>query len=280
MKLAFVGDVHGRVLHALAAVRQAQRDYGSAFDAVFQVGDFGAFPTAAELPWIGVDAVEASAREFLAVRAGTVAPAVLARLRAELPLPVVFLRGNHDNAAWLRGLPREGGLAAVDPHGLFRYAPDGTVLTLGRTRIGVLGGVQRPDPASSPVPLAELFDDDAFDTLWTIGPGHVDVLLTHEPPTGVAPPPNGSPRLAALARRLRPALHVGGHLHAPVGPIDVHGTTYLGLSSVLRSPRFDPRRAVRPRSIAVLDTDTRHVRFVESPALRQIRTDTLDRWLS
>jgi predicted phosphodiesterase len=273
MKLAFVGDVHGRVRHALAALHVAQDEYGAAFDAVFQVGDFGAFPTEAELPWIGVDADEPSAREFLDVLTGE-AP-------APTPLPsMVFLRGNHENAAWLRSLPLRDGLAHVDPHGLFKYAPDGTVLTVGTTRIGFLGGVERPDPASSPTPRSELIDEEAYERLWRMGPGRVDILLTHEPPTGVAPAPNGSPRIAALARRLSPSLHIGGHLHAAVEPVRANGTTYVGLSSLLRSPRFDPERAVQPASIAVFDTDSDQLRVIATPAMRAIRQDTLGRWLA
>jgi hypothetical protein len=168
----------------------------------------------------------------------------------------------------------------VDPHGLFHHAPDGTVRTVGSTRIAFLGGVERPDPASSPTPRSELLDDEAYDRLWQLGPGQVDILLTHEPPTGVAPPPNGSPRIAALARRLRPSRHIGGHLHAPVEPVRANGTTYVGLSSLLRSPRFDPERAVQPASIAVLDTDTDELRIIVTPALRDVRRDTLARWLA
>ena len=42
MRIAFVGDIHGRVLHLLALLLELQRT-GRAIDRVIQVGDFGAY---------------------------------------------------------------------------------------------------------------------------------------------------------------------------------------------------------------------------------------------
>jgi Calcineurin-like phosphoesterase len=279
LKLAFIGDAHGRVIHALAAVIEAQRQLGGQFDWVFQVGDFGSFPNPGEIRWIGVDAVEPSAREFLNVLRTPAPDQWLRRVRDQLSRPVVFLRGNHDSAGWLRGLPLQGGLAAADPHDLFRYAPDGTILDLGAVTMAFLGGIEKPGPASSPYPGTELIDDLAFGTLWALGPGRVDILITHEPPACACTFAEGSSRIAELVRRLRPAVHVGGHLHVLVGPVAVGGTTYLGLSSLLRSPARDPARALQPGSIAVMDTRHGKADHLDAPWLREIRADTLSRWL-
>jgi Icc-related predicted phosphoesterase len=279
LKLAFIGDTHGRVIHALAAIMEAQRQLGVRFDWVFQVGDFGAFPNPGEIRWIGVDAVEPSAREFLNLLRTPAPDQSLQRIRDQLSRPVVFLRGNHDSADWLRALPREGALAAADPHDLFQYAPDGSVLNLGAMTVAFLGGIEKPGPASFPHPGSELIDDLAFETLWALGPGRVDILITHEPPAGACTFAEGSSRITELVRRLRPAVHVGGHLHVPVGPVAVAGTTYLGLSSLLRSPARDPARALQPGSIAVMDTGHAEAVHLDAPWLREIRADTLSRWL-
>lgn len=279
MKLAFVGDVHGRVLHALAAVSHAQHRLGERFDHVFQVGDFGAFPRRELLPWIGVDADEPSAAEFLAVRERPAPDPWLTRVRALLENPIVFARGNHDDAHWLRSLDVVDGLAPADPHDLFRYAPDGTVLDLGTVTVGVFGGVEQPDPDSTPRPGGELLDEAAFALLWDLDGGAVDVLITHQPAAGICPYSGGSGRIAELVARLRPALHVGGHVHAPFGPLKLGPTTYLGLSSVLRSPARDPERAVQPASLAVLDTATMRTTVLDAPWFREIHSGTLGRWL-
>jgi hypothetical protein len=43
--IGFVGDVHGRVFHALAALATWRAETGRRFDLVIQVGDLGAFET-------------------------------------------------------------------------------------------------------------------------------------------------------------------------------------------------------------------------------------------
>lgn len=41
MKIAFLGDLHGRVFHALALVTTWQEKHGEKLDMVIQVGDMG-----------------------------------------------------------------------------------------------------------------------------------------------------------------------------------------------------------------------------------------------
>lgn len=49
MKVAFFGDVHGRVLHALGAAVMLQKRRGIRLDAMVQVGDLGSYPSAERL---------------------------------------------------------------------------------------------------------------------------------------------------------------------------------------------------------------------------------------
>ena len=44
MLIGIVGDVHGRVYHALAALAICQVKLGRRFDLLIQVGDMGAYP--------------------------------------------------------------------------------------------------------------------------------------------------------------------------------------------------------------------------------------------
>jgi hypothetical protein len=41
MLIGFIGDMHGRAFHALAAILTLQEKLGSRFDMIIQVGDFG-----------------------------------------------------------------------------------------------------------------------------------------------------------------------------------------------------------------------------------------------
>ena len=49
MLIGFVGDLHGRVLHALALIVTWQKRNGRRFDLLVQVGDMGAFPDMSSL---------------------------------------------------------------------------------------------------------------------------------------------------------------------------------------------------------------------------------------
>jgi hypothetical protein len=44
MQIGFIGDVHGQVFHALAAVTQWQQEMGCRLDLLIQVGDMGGYP--------------------------------------------------------------------------------------------------------------------------------------------------------------------------------------------------------------------------------------------
>jgi Icc-related predicted phosphoesterase len=64
-------------------------------------------------------------------------------------------------------------------------------------------------------------------------PTNTDVLITHGPPFGIldAPPAagfhNGCQELADAVVRVRPKLHVFGHVHGAHGILQVGGTTYV-----------------------------------------------------
>ena len=49
MLIGFVGDLHGRVLHAFALIVTWQKRNGRRFDLLVQVGDMGAFPDMSSL---------------------------------------------------------------------------------------------------------------------------------------------------------------------------------------------------------------------------------------
>ena len=67
-------------------------------------------------------------------------------------------------------------------------------------------------------------------------PNDLDILVTHEPPRGIldAVPPSGhhagSRELFDVIRRVRPRLHVFGHIHAGYGWFDTNITTFVNAS--------------------------------------------------
>jgi len=140
MLIGFIGDVHGQVFHMLAAVTTWQQQTGRTFDLLIQVGDMGAFPDparmdAASARYLATEPSQADFSRLLPMKG--VGAERLRALRRSLASPIYFIRGNHEDTAWLRQLPRDSatGTASVDFCDLLRYVPDGTVLRLGGSRL-------------------------------------------------------------------------------------------------------------------------------------------------
>lgn len=73
---------------------------------------------------------------------------------------------------------------------------------------------------------------------WKMIPTGVDVLITHTPPLGILDVPSsgavylGCPHLRSELRRIKPRLHVFGHVHASHGTHTEGGTTYVNAAVV------------------------------------------------
>jgi Icc-related predicted phosphoesterase len=257
--VGFIGDVHGKILHALALVLGWQRRSGRRFDLLVQVGDMGAYPDPAHTDeatqrHLELDPTEAEVSRLVAAE-GRLAER-LAAVREQLVTPMYFVRGNHEDFAYLRGLScDEHDTAEVDRFGLLRYVPEGQVLDLAGTRVAFLGGAEE-QPGEAGI------DRDAYERLMRMEPGTVDVLVTHQGPYGSGTTFRGavagSPMMSELIERLGPRFHVAGHLHQLVGPRRFGATTYLGLDGLVASPRWQPEaRGLQPGCLGVLDTDSR-----------------------
>jgi len=100
MLIGFLGDVHGQVFHALVLLLTWQARMGRRFDFIVQVGDMGAEPDGdlAERP--PYDLFGGDFAHLL--KASGPRAARLRRVRKALGCPIHFLRGNHEDFAWLR----------------------------------------------------------------------------------------------------------------------------------------------------------------------------------
>ncbi|MET7401419.1 metallophosphoesterase family protein [Dactylosporangium sp. NPDC005572] len=277
MLIAFVGDVHGRVLHAFAALLTLQRRRGVALDAVVQVGDLGAYP--------GPERMDAPSRRFLAEHPAegdffrlldpdpALAAAVTEALK-HLP-PMHFVSGNHEDFEFLAAI----GGGPVDPLGAVRHVPDGTVAELAGQRVAFLGRVEEPGYMD--------LDPDALGTLLAAPPGSADILVTHDGPHGLCTDwqgtTRGSPKLAALIDHLQPALHVSGHYHHPNGPRHYGRTVSYALSELVyprrnrRRPEHDnPRQQVMAGAIGLYDTGTGAFELIDDDWLADVHGDHLD----
>ena len=263
MLVGFLGDLHNRVFLGLAVLLEWQRRAARRFDLVVQVGDLGVPEPDPNDPYVSADDAERDFGRFLAATGRRAAS--IRRARELLPAPIPFVRGNHEDPAWLTALPADG---RADPFDLFRYVRDGTVAETGGLRIGYLGGVEEQSDHAA-------IDPVAYDRLLALGPSHVDLLVTHEGPYGTSVgfrgDVHGSPLISRLVESLQPRWHVAGHAHVVHGPRAFGPTTYLGIDCVIASPRWFPDlKGLQPGCLAVLDTESGELAAVTEPWLAQM----------
>ncbi|MGW4566558.1 metallophosphoesterase family protein [Streptomyces sp. NPDC004561] len=282
MKIAFIGDVHGRVLHALGAVMllQAKR---RRLDAVIQVGDLGAYPSADRFDEPSRRFHEDNPAQGDFFRLLDPSPRVEAGVRAALAqlAPILFLSGNHEDHEWLASLHERyrADVVPVDPCGAFHHVVCGHVQEVAGERVAFLGLIEAVGKMD--------FDQAAYSRLLATEPGSVDVLVTHDGPYGMSRSRRGevqgSEKLSRLIEHLQPRLHVGGHYHHENGP-RYYGRTASHALAQLVDPKRDrwqpepvnPEQRITAGSIGLLDTETYAFEYIHDAWLADIHGDDLD----
>lgn len=283
MKIAFIGDVHGCVLHALGALVALQRHRGIRLDAAIQVGDLGAYPApqrmdspsrrfAAENP--------AQADFFRLLDPPPELSATVQRALQQVP-PILFVSGNHEDFEWLAHLhaAEAASVVPVDPLGAFRHVVCGHAAAIAGKRIAFLGRIESPGYMD--------LDSAAYASLLAADTGSVDILVTHDGPYGMCRDwrglTEGSAKLARLIEHLQPRLHISGHYHHENGPRRYGHTLSYALAELVypktnrrRPDRANPGQRVAPGSIGLLDTQTHAFEYIHDEWLTEVRGDRFD----
>ncbi|MDG9705375.1 metallophosphoesterase [Streptomyces sp. DH37] len=218
-RVLVVGDVHGefgRLAEWSAAVRRRR----GPLDAILAVGDAEA----------NRDGTDAAGEHNPRAPGGIGDFPLVADGRIDLGAPLYFIGGNHD--PW----------PALDEAGPGRWS--GAAHFLGRAgvtdvagfRVAFLSGIHAARVTGTPGAPRETPRDRTYYTAEELErvareareAGPVDMLLTHDWPSGVAGPRRGHvgrPELRTLCERVRPRWHFCGHMHyrrrAAVGPTRV-----------------------------------------------------------
>ncbi|GAB3981594.1 hypothetical protein GCM10029978_082960 [Actinoallomurus acanthiterrae] len=282
MKIAFFGDVHGCVLHALAAAVTLARRRAIQLDAVVQVGDLGAYPGPErwDEPSRRFGADHPAQGDFFRLLNPSARLAESVRLALQQIPPFLFVSGNHEDHQWLADLHDAGAapVTAVDPLGAYHHVACGHITDVAGQRTAFLGKIEWPESMD--------FDDDAYTRLLTADPGSVDILVTHDGPFGMSSwrgTTQGSRKLTELLERLQPRLHISGHYHHQNGPRRYGATTSYALGQLV-GPKVDrwdsrpvnPRQQITPGSIGLLDTRTYAFEYIHDPWLADVHGDRLD----
>lgn len=274
MKIAFMGDIHGRIFHAIAAVTMWQIKKEQKLDMIIQVGDFGAYPSPDEImlnnKFIREDPTELDFSKY--IKADLKLQDDLKYIRQKFICPIHFIRGNHEDFEWLNIISEhDSKIAPVDKIDLIHYIPDGAIIDFHGVRVAFLGGVE------TNAEDAKSIKDRAYNNLIKNKPGSIDILVTHDSPygTGISytGEVQGSKKVTELLKALKPRYLIAGHYHHVIGPQSIEKTQYLGLNTLIPPIRKDKTRSIQQGSIAILDTCEDTLELVSDEWLTEINKD-------
>jgi len=275
MILAVFGDVHGALDAVYVSVHRFEKKYQVKVVGVLQVGDMGVFPDIARLDRATYERAKEDPTEL------GLADYVSGKKRPSHP--TWFVRGNHEDFDFLMRKRN----ACIDPYNMIHHIFVGplTVSSEGeRCVVAGLGGVEDEDrwksgekggrkdgrigePHRHSPYRWKYITQKELDMLSAVREGEVDVLLTHEGPSGYfqGMKNRGSKIVQRVVERLQPRYHFFGHYGGRFGPdydfrIGRTRSILLNEWGVHRLPRRDG-------GMGILDTRDWNFRYVLSGEL-------------
>ena len=271
MKIAFLGDLHGRVFHAMAALVKWQKINNEELGLIIQVGDFGAYPHPDEdmlnNKFIKKDPTELDFSKFFS--GGEDIEKFSKLIKSELISPIYFIRGNHEDFRWLNNLDEVDGVCEVDSYSIFKHIKDGMIKKFGDMTYAFLGGAEFGAKGE------EVLNMESYAGLMETKE-KIDVLVTHETHFGIGFSyhglTQGSKLITEMVEKIKPQYHITAHYHHMIGPQRRHNTVHLGLNNLVLPLRGKPGRNLRAGWMAVMDTDTDTLEFVKEDWLTDMNT--------
>ncbi|HEX3269305.1 MAG TPA: metallophosphoesterase [Ktedonobacterales bacterium] len=283
MNIAVFADVHGRILLAFMLCARWEQETGQRIDLILQAGDLGVFPDSAALDkatrrFASVDPTELGFMNGFHDFKPQVAQ-ILERTQTNL----VFVRGNHEDHAWLDAREAATG-DAIFPVDAYRRvwllrtgapysftAGDGIITTLGVGRIGAPAG---EDDDQKP----KYIQQREAERLYDLGNQPINVLLTHDARRNFMIPGAGLDEIGMLLDQERPAYHFFGHYGGPCRiTTDTNGVTLSCKLADLHWDRSDRGGRVEACSMGILrwhDADDHDFIVVDELWLREYTEHT------
>lgn len=103
MVIGFIGDMYGRIFHAVTAIIMWQIKNNQKLDMIVQVGDFGAYPHPDDAmlnnKFVSQDPTELDFSRYINTDIGLLND--LRYVRQQMNSPINFIRDNHEDFQWL-----------------------------------------------------------------------------------------------------------------------------------------------------------------------------------
>lgn len=214
MNIAVFADVHGRILLAFVLCARWEKTTGEKIDLILQAGDLGAFPDMASLDKATKRHAEADVTELGFMQHFTTRSAETTSLLSSTTCNLIFVRGNHEAHEWLDALEQQarGPLFSVDAYQRLYCLKTGVPYThtvgdeqitiLGIGRIGQRGNTLKP----------EHIQPHEQKKLQGLGDVPIDVLLTHDMPSGASHRSAGMAEITTTLEQYQPRYHFYGHI--------------------------------------------------------------------
>jgi predicted phosphodiesterase len=211
MKILVAGDIHGRINFLENLVFQTNAD------AVFQVGDLGFYPN--------YDSLDITSKRHFRNDSGQSEIFSFIDGRKKFPVPLFFVRGNHDDYSLL------GDEVPPFPHNFFLLS-SGIHSVIG-LRVASLGGIYYWGHNSEKRRLAKYTQPDEMALI--TGDETVDVLLCHDSPYCHVFKDTrryGSPYVSRLTSNLSPSFLFYGHYDVLAEPYIIGSTQVYPMTTV------------------------------------------------
>lgn len=228
MNIAIFADLHGRLLLAFKLCARWQQETGERIDLILQAGDLGAYPALNRLDRATRRYAERDPTELGFMEHFVRYDPNVATLLAETSCPLIFVRGNHEDHAWLdeQEQQHQGAIFPVDvyqrvynlktgiPWNFQQHGEQITVLGIGRIS---------PPEGEADLQQGKYIQPYESERVYRLENTTIDVLLSHHSRTDFVILDRGvkikaSTGMAEIEHILdlyQPAYHFFGHYGGP-----------------------------------------------------------------
>jgi hypothetical protein len=231
MNIAVFADVHGRILLCFLLCARWQQETGERIDAIFQAGDLGAYPNEAGMDRATIRHGRLDATEFGFAADFAGYHEDVARALQRPACPLIFVRGNHEDHAWLDTLEHRAdeALFPIDAYRRIFCLKTGVPYTVrnGTESLMVLGIGRIGAPiGETEGAKAKYLQEYEMRRLYALDTLALDVLLTHDVPPDSGEHSYGMEEIRLMLDAHRPRYHFYGHTEGPFQQrLDRNGVT-------------------------------------------------------